>query len=281
MMRIKTAIIFIGLILIIAAPYMAQAGPHDIVVIRPGGPSPSEQAQQQIDRLTKELARKSGWDSVGVVGRYFTDEKEALAYIKANKPGFVLSSLGFYLKYGKPLGLKVINQAILNGKTESKYYVVVKKGAYKSIDELAGKTMAGAHLQEPEFVERIVFENRMIFGVDVNILPERALRSLRKLTKGKVDAVILDQKEYNSLGELDFAKELELIFSSAPIPNNGFAVISANINPADIKAFEKAAANFCRYSDAKTICEDFDIQGFSPVNQSVFSKYKTMYSKGK
>lgn len=277
----KRAAIVVFMVIIFIFSALAIAGSYDIVVVRPGGPTASEQAQQQIDRLTKQIAEKAGWSSVGVVGRYFTDDSKALSYITANKPGFVLGSLGFYLKYRDKLGLRIINQATIGGKTTSKYYIVARKGTVPNLEGLKGKVLAGTHLEEPEFVQRVVFENQVMFGTEVKVLPGRTIRSLRKLTMGKVDAVILDEKEYSSLGELDFAPELELIFTSKDIPNNGFAVITKNVTKSQIAAFEKAASDFCQHSDAKTICEDFNIQGFTPVKDSAYNQFRAMYNKGK
>lgn len=276
----RRLIIFLVTFALVLVSVPALAGPHDLVVVRPGGPSASEQALAQIDRLAKQLAEKAGWDKTTAKGSYFTDEAEGLKYIKANKPGFILGSMGFYLKYRDELGLTIINQAILAGSLESKYYVVSKKGGPASLADLKGKTFAGTHLEEPEFVERILLERALAFDKDVTIKTMRSLRALKKLAKGEVDAVILDQKEYDGIAQLPFAGDLQTIFTSKPVPNNGFMSVKGNATAADKAAFLKSATNFCSYEDAKGICEDFDIQGFKPAKDGSFSGLRNLY-KGK
>lgn len=263
-----------------AVPSLAHAGARDLVVIRPGGPSPSDEAQKQIDNLAKQLAKKAGWDEGATTGRYFNDESEGLAYIKQTKPGFVLGTLGFYLKHKDSLGLRVINQGIVHGKTESQFYLVAREGTLKSLADLKGKTLAGTHLQEPEFIERIVLNHALTFGTDVKVQAMPSLRALRKCNKGEVDAVILDEKEMESLSDLPFGSQLEPFFASKPLPNTGFMAIQNGPSAADIKSFAAATAAFCSFEDGKTICKDFDIQGFKPVNDSFYEKIRTQY-KGK
>jgi len=44
----------------IIEPHTAIAGPHDLVVIRPGGATASDEAQQNVNNLLKLIARASG-----------------------------------------------------------------------------------------------------------------------------------------------------------------------------------------------------------------------------
>ena len=277
----KVRHVAIGLILMFLATWgAAWAGPHDIVVVRPSGPSASEQAQAQIDRLTKQIAAKAGWNAAGASGRYFTSEDEAVAYIKAKRPGFVLGSLGFYLKYRDALGITMVNQAVVKGSTKSQYYVVAKKGTLQTLDELSGKTLGGVHLDEPQFVERNVFDGKLTFGDQVKIQPMRSLRALRRLDKGELDAVILDQKEKDSLAALTMGAGFELIFASRPISNGGFMTITANASAKDVQVFTQAAKDFCTYDEGKEICKDFDIQEFRPASDGLFAAERAKF-KGK
>lgn len=261
---------------------VAFAGPHDIVIVQSGGPSASEQAQQQIDRLAKQIASTAGWDINSVSGKYFDSNEEAAQYIQKNKPGFVLGDLGFYLQFRDQLSLKVFNQATLRGKNEIIYYVVALKGTLKSLADLKGKTLLGAHLENPKFIERIVFDGAISLESDVKAEKQRSLRALRKLKKGEADAVLLDEKEHASLstGGLPFQIEVDTIFTSRPVPNNGFMTVGKTATAEDIKSFAEAAKNFCNYQDAKEICKDFDIQGFKPIDDGFFSKIRNQY-KGK
>lgn len=276
----KSIILALFLTFLIAGS--VYAGPHDIVVVQSGGPSASEQAQQQIDRLAKQIAATAGWDVNTVSGKYFDNNMEAAEYVKKNKPAFVLGDLGFYLEFRDQLDLKVFNQATLRGKNDVTFYVVAQKNSFKSLDDLKGKTLCGTHLENPKYIERIVFEGAISLGDDVKVTKQRSLRSLRKLAKGEADAVLLDEKEHSSLksGGLPFEADFVTIFTSKPVPNNGFMTVGNTASSEDIKAFTEAAKNFCEYQDAKEICKDFDIQGFKPINDSFFSEIRNQY-KGK
>lgn len=266
------------MLFVLAFASSAFAGPYDIVVIRSGGPSPSQQAQEQIQRLVGQIAKNAGWPH-SAKGVYFNDEAKGLAYIQSEKPGFVLSSPGFYLKHKVELKLTLLNEAVVSGASTITYFVVVKNQTATDLEGLKGKTLAGVHLEEPEFIQSVVFENRIVLGSDVKISVMRSLRALKKLDSGNVNAVILDRKEYDSMKSLPFADSLSTIFTSGKIPNTGFMTIGSNSSVNNATALKKAVNGFCDLEGGKEICTDFDIGGFVPVDSVAIKKLEAQYNK--
>jgi ABC transporter, phosphonate, periplasmic substrate-binding protein len=267
--------ILLAFSIVLLAAGFAAAEPYQMVVVNPGGPSPSEQAQQQVDRMAKEVGVAAGWPESATSASYFNDSAAALAFIQQSKPGFVLGTPGFYLKYRKELKLSLFCQALLSGASEGQYFVVAKKDSFAALADLKGKTLAGTHLNEPEFVQRVVFEGKL--DPEVKTKSMRSLRALRRLTKGEVDAVLLDAKEHAGMGTLEFAKSLVTIYQSKPIPNAGFMVVSGNVAPQQVKALAKALGGFCEMSSGTEICRDFDISGFKPATDATLSGIVKLY----
>ena len=257
---------------------IAIAGPHDLVVLQPGGVSPSPEAQEQIMRLAKEIATQAGWDANSVSAIYFDETEPALAHIKTAKPGFVLGTLGFYLKYKDQLKLTMVNQILRAGQPDSRYYIVVTNDAIKSLDDLKGKTIAGVHFEEPEFIEKVVLQGKLPFS-SVTVKPMRSLRALRRLATGKVDAVLLDGIEHKDLGSVPIEAKFQTIFTSEPIPNAGFMAIGGNATQADIQALQKALKNFCTQAEGAGICKDYNINGFRDIAPATYDKVKSLYTK--
>ena len=248
-------------------PHTTIAGPHDLVVIRPGGATASDEAQQNVNNLLKLIARASGWPAESANARYFNNENEGLRYIQATKPGFVLVTPGFYLKHRTKLNLTPVNKISLAGSTTSSFSVVAKKGTLSALADLKNKIVAGSSLSEPEFVQKIVFAGKLKLNADVKAKQMSGLPALKALRAGDVDAVVLDAQEYQSLPALPFASEFTTIFTSKTITNTGIMADGNNTDDAAIKAIAEATKEFCATPDGKNICTTFQITGFEPASE--------------
>jgi hypothetical protein len=258
------------LLLLLLLPHSLSAGPRDLVVVRPGGPSTSEEATRQVSRLIVEIARRAGWEETLVQATYFNRADDAVAHIANNPPGFLLTSPGFFLEHRTALKLEPINQILINNRNTHRYYIVVRKDTFTNLSDLQGSILAGAALAEPDFVERVVLERRFDFGTNLKVEHRRALSALRKLRQGELDAVILDEMEHTSLEQLPFAGELTTIFASAPVPNTGIFALEEVAAEGDAEALAVATENFCKMGEGSAICETYGISGFKQVRPDLF-----------
>ena len=247
------------------------AGPHDLAVIRPGGPTADATAQSQVGKLIKQIAAVAGWPVEAANAQYCNTTESGYNYIKKSKPGFALITPGFYLKYRDELKLRPLNKIVLNEGAQVQYYVIVKKGTAATLADLKGKTLVGAHLAEPEYVERIVLGKQLKFGKDITVQTMSGLAALRKLNNGEVGAVLVDSKEYKSLGVLPFAAQLATLYTSPAIPNTGIVAVGNNATAADWAALQKGTTNFCQNPAGLPICQLMEITGFAPVEESVYN----------
>ena len=252
--------------------HTATAGPHDLVVIRPGGATASDEAQQNVNNLLKLIARSAGWPAESANARYFNNENEGLQYIQATKPGFVLVTPGFYLKHRTKLNLTPVNKISLAGSTTSSFSVIARKGTLSSLVDLKNKTVAGSSLSELEFVQKIVFGGTLKLGADVKAKQMSGLPALKALRSGEVDAVVLDAQEYQSLPALPFASEFTTIFTSKPITNTGIMAAGKHTDDTSIKAMFQATKEFCATADGKNVCTTFQITGFEPASQKDYDE---------
>jgi ABC-type amino acid transport substrate-binding protein len=257
----------------------AAAGKYDLVVIYPGGVSASDEARTQVGQLLTQLAKMAGWPAGVGTAQYFNKEDEGLQYIQSKKPGFILTTPGFYLKHRAKLGLTPVNKISMNNSTSANYYVIAKKSTLTSLADLAGKTLAGSSLAEADFISRVILENKLVFGKDVTAKPMGGLAALRALRAGTVNAVVLDAKEYKSLPGLPYANEFVTIFTSKPIPTTGIMAIGANTGQAEIKALAAASKNFCATPEGKNVCTTFEITGFEPATANDYASLVALWGK--
>lgn len=269
-----------GILAVLALSAAAAAESRDLVVVRPGGPNPSEEAQAQVARLMEEMAVRAGWKSGSTAAYYFNREAEALAHIAANRPSFLLTTPGFYLSHREGLGLEPISQILIEGRDTHQFYIVARKDSVQSLTDLTGGTLLGSPLAEPFFVETIVLGGQLDLGESIDARYSRALGSLRKLSGGEVDAVILDATEYSGLPSLPFADSLETVFTSREIPNTGIFYLEGGASTAEIDAIRRASLDFCASEEGAAICETYGITGFQPAPDDVFDDLVKEHAAG-
>ncbi len=253
------------------------AAPRDLVVVRPGGPKASEEAQRQVSRLIDEIGARAGWQASTVRAFYFNRADEALVHINSDRPGFLLSTPAFYLSNREELGMRPVNQILIDSKDTSCYCIVAQKGGVKNIEALKGGLLVGSALAEPDFVERIVLDRKLVFGTDVDVKYKRALSAIRALSRGEVQAVIVDEIEHAGLKTMPFADDIETIFCSELIPNTGVFALEGSASDADALALDEATREFCTDGEGASICETYQITGFQKVGEQTFDQLIQAY----
>jgi hypothetical protein len=208
---------------------------------------------------------------------YFNDSDAALNHIKTDRPGFLLSTPAFFLANRVELSLQPLNQLLIDGKDTHRYCIVARKGTVEDISALKGGVLVGSALAEPDFVERIVLERKLVFGTDVDAKYQRALSAIRALSRGEVQAVVVDEIELAGLKTMPFADELETIHCSELIPNTGVFALQGTAVAADALALIDATGDFCTEGEGVSICETYQISGFQKAGEQTFNQLIEAY----
>jgi hypothetical protein len=190
--------------------------------------------------------------------------------------------LGLYLELRDPHNLVPVVQPRIKGRTSERYRVMVQKDKYKSLDELKGKTLGGTVLEEPSFIGKIVFSGKYDPARFFILKPSnQAIRALRALDKGELDAVILNEQQFGALGSLHREKPLEAVFESAEIPLMGVVANSAITTAEERARFGKALEGMCTDAEGKKLCELFGVESFVNVDAAVFEPMVKLWTEGK
>jgi ABC-type amino acid transport substrate-binding protein len=275
-MKRQASIVFMAFM---ALSTHAFAEPAKVLVCYTASSVDSKQAKPAIEQMVGTLEELAGFPKNSFAS-IFTDSWQAcLDLIQKEKPHFVIPSLGLYLKMKDDMGLVPISQPRIKNKDYDIYRVVVKKGTFKDLEALKGKTLSGTVLEDVDFLERIVFRSKLDPSKHFVLKPSKVvLRTLRQLGEGKVDAVILTSQQFEALQGLDLAKEIEVIFESEKVPLPGvYALKSASAKEAE--KFKEALSKFCSSSKGKGFCELFGIDGFYPVNEASYKAVEALWKK--
>ena len=197
-------------------------------------------------------------------------------------PKFAITSLGLYLELRTQHNLAPVVQPTIKGRTTERYRVMAPKDKYKSLDALKGLTLGGTVLEESSFIGRIVFAGKYDPASFFVLKPSnQAIRALRAVDKGELDAVILNEQQFGGLGSLKLETPLEAVFTSEEIPLMGVVANSATTTAEERARFGKALEGMCADTEGKKLCDLFGVESFANVDAAVFEPMVKLWSKGK
>jgi ABC-type phosphate/phosphonate transport system substrate-binding protein len=251
----------------------APSGPMTVLICYPGGSARSQDAQSATDTMLRVVEEAGDWTPGSMTSLFTTYIKDCETHLDEEKPQFAITTLGTFLAHREKLNLMPLVQPVINGSSSEKYRIVVRKGTFTSIEGLKGKTLGGSLVEETVFLKRVIFQGKVdpesFFTLKGS---RRALRSLRALTKGDVDAVMVNSQQYRALGSLPFASELEVAFTSEEVPLVGLVANGQRTTAEQRNRFLKALSKMCEHRDGRQLCELFGVERFVPADERAYKK---------
>jgi len=277
----KIDLILIATLLAPIAVYAAP-NPEMIVVCYPGGSVNAKDANAAMSSMLRVVERVGQWQENSFNSLFTTKSDECRKQITKKNPKFAITSLGLYLELRSQHNLVPVVQPKIKGRTSERYRVMAQKDKYKSLDELKGKTLGGTALEEPSFIGKIVFAGKYDpASFFVLKSSNQAIRALRALDKGELDAVILNEQQFGGLASLQMKTPLEAIFTSEEIPLMGVVANSATTTAEERARFSKALEGMCTDAEGKKLCDLFGVESFVTVDAAVFEPMGKLWTEGK
>jgi ABC-type phosphate/phosphonate transport system substrate-binding protein len=272
-----------AILLILFTPGEARAsGSIGILVCYPGGSVRARDAEPALKNMIGVIESIGGWPAGTIKVSFTTKVKTCRKLLADKKPEFAILSLGLFLEYHVKNHLVPLARPRISGRDTDKYRILVRKGSYANLEALKGKTLGGQWLSEPEFLRRIVFRGNLDPTSYFKLSPSRrALRALRKLARGKLDAVIVNELQYNGLSALPFGKDLAVVFASEELPQMGVVADKKKAAAADMTRMKKALDSMCVNAEGKKLCSLFGIEAFVPSNDKTYQAVIKLYQGGK
>lgn len=277
--RFPCALLLMGCLGPLAA---TAAEPAPIVVCYPGGPVNEAEANGAMASMLRVVERVGQWPANSFTSMFTAKASECRKMLSEKKPGFAITSLGIFLEQRAEHNLVPVAQPRIKGASTERYQVVVQKGRFKTLEELKGKTVGGTVLEEPVFIGRIVFAGRFDPAEFFVLKPSRqALRALRSVDSGALDAVILNGQQAAALGSLPLKNPVEPVFTSEAIPLAGVSADAKATTEEERGRFAKALEEMCSDAEGKKLCDLFGVEAFISANPAAFEPMVKLWEKGK
>jgi hypothetical protein len=253
-----------------------------LLVCYPGGAVNEQDAKGAMDALLRVVERVGQWPQNSFTSQFTVKADECKRLLTEQKPGFAITSLGLYLELRDRHNLIPVVQPKIHGRVSERYRVMVQQGKYKTLDELKGKSLGGTVLEEPIFIGRIVFAGKIDPAGFFDLKPtKQAIRALRSLDKGEIDAVLLNEQQYSALGSLALGHPLEAVFTSEDIPLMGLVADGKATTAEERGRFAKALEGMCADPEGKKLCEMFGVESFVATDRGVFEPVIKQWAAGK
>lgn len=268
--------------LYLASVPVASAETTTVVVCYPGGPVSQEDAGPAMDAMLRVVERVGGWSENTYSSLFTASADECRSMLDSKNPAYAILSLGLFLEQRASHNLTPLVQPRIKGAITERYRIMTRQGAFAGLDDLKGKRVGGSVFDQPQFMQRIVFNNRMDPVQFFDIKPShQVLRALRGLDKGELDAVILNGQQYSALDSLQLKTPLEVTFTSADIPFMGMTANSKLTTAEDRSRFTRALEGMCADPEGRKLCDVFGVEAFTAISPGSIEPMITLWNQGK
>jgi len=251
-----------------------SADVKDMLFCLPGFPGTTSQAQPYIDKMLRHLEGKLALAQGTMTGTYLPDGDKSEKKLAGSKPDLALVGPSILAGSHKAMGMKVIAKVEINGRGQETYSVITAKGGPSSLADLAGKTVSGAVVHDEKYVHNVLLDRKLAAGNLTLMSQKRPLKSLRDVARGKVDAAIVDRSVVDHMSELDFAGDLQVIYTSVPVPAP--AVVVMGEGKAHAAKLKSVLVGLCKRADGKDLCKTLTITSINPASDA---DYKSLYKR--
>lgn len=255
-------LLVVWLLLTVFGSTAFAAQSFDFVIIQPGQPGTSEDAQPVMDALAAYVQNKLG-DGVSVRGHYFNQTAEAAEYLSDNHPSWGIVSLGYFLAHNGGECMTPLASTRPGGAESDTWRLLAAGDGPDNWQRLNG-TVAGTMLFEPETAARLMF------GTHVQELPfriegtSRPLRAVRAVLRGKGGGVLLDAPQYAAIQALPMASGLKVLATSEPLPTA--AVVAFGRPSPRHEQLRKILLNMRQDPAAADLLQLLQTEGFGPAD---------------
>lgn len=259
-MKYYTGKIFVLSILLCLCCAQAFAADYNFVIIQPGEPGTTAEAQPVMDEFAKYISSKIGSP---VSGKYYNELSPALDWVKRKNPAWGIVNLSFYKTYAKKLALAPIAATLPSGSESDCWRIIVPADGPDSVEKLSGPVYGGMFFI-PEST-KILFNSE---SVPKNFKTEgttKVLRYLRRTMQGRVAGVCLNNVQFSVAKALPLFSKVKVVYTSQELPTSPVVVFGKR--HAVTAKISEVLLNMKKDPQAAGLLEMLQTVGFAPADR--------------
>jgi hypothetical protein len=234
-----------------------------LIFCAPGYPGAAGDAQPFVDRFATAAATAAGWPAGSLAALYDPTEQGGVAKLRGGDAVLAFVAYPFFVEHAAELHLTPLAQADVVGTgPQERWTLVAKTGRVSGAPSMAGYTILSIAGYAPDFVRHSALEGWAL-PADVKVESTgQILSALRKVISGEKTAALLDQTQTMALPTLPFAKDLETVTQSPPVPVALVAVVNSRLPEARAHALQVALLKMGHDASASETLSSLRLQGF-------------------
>jgi hypothetical protein len=163
--------------------------------------------------------------------------------------------------------------SLVGGKAAGNHRVLVRKGGFKTLAELAGKRVLSP-TADPGLQKLLLGSAAGTLKLETS---PRPLRALRALAAGRDwDAVIVDEAQFLALAALPFFANLETLLTCPALPHLGLVYLPV-APEAERRLFARILVELCSDPEGSKLCKGFGLEGFVLPTDADFQALRQRY----
>jgi len=200
--------------------------------------------------------------------RVMNDPVKAVEFCAGKKPALGIVTPGFYLAYGKALGMEPLLETQRAGIAAERCVLVARRDA---ADDLTGKTVATTLAAEERYVIGVILQDK--FGQELRLKPvtdtEGAVFAVAEGSKDAADAVLLEEAGWKLFeGDPELAGKLKVVFRSDELPRD----LVVNFGSGEAGKVKTALQNLGATEAGQKILHNIRVEAFTEINRERLSK---------
>lgn len=248
--------------IVLAASAAKAADPVAIRFCAPGYPGTTDQAAPTMQAFARALERAGGLADGAVEATYHETEDGAVDALSAGQGGLAVVTLPFWLRHREALRLEPVALSLPVSGANERWSLVAMRGRVSKPADLEGWEIDSIAGYAPAFVRGPALEDWGELPATASIVfSPRVLGALRRVSKGEDVAVLLDGGQTAGLDRLPFARELETVTESDPMP----ASIVCAVGGAPAAERLAGIVDALRRLDDRETLDSLRLQGFGPL----------------
>ncbi|WP_034632939.1 PhnD/SsuA/transferrin family substrate-binding protein [Maridesulfovibrio bastinii] len=214
-MKYLARIFFLTALVVCLFAGQAAASANSFVVVQPGEPGTTAEAQPVMDELARYLSEKTGKH---ITGKYFNELSSAITWIKNNHPAWGIVDLVFYKVYGNRFALESIASTLPSGNDFDQWRLLVPASGPDSPAELTGPVY-GSMFYTPEAAKILFSPSAVPEKFNAEGTP-KVLRWLRRTAGGRAAGVCLNRLQFSVAEALPSFSKLKVVYTSQKLENS-------------------------------------------------------------